>query len=794
MRFALAATICPLFALLFWAESSFAADTPVPTAVGPRIKGYIEYLASDDLGGRQTCTDGYRRAADWVASRFEEWGLKPAGVDGSWFQEVEIRDFEIKTGVPSLSVAGREFFLDDDDFSVGSVCTVGTTIDAEAVFVGYGISAPDAGLDEYDGIDVKGRVVVAFKGSPAGAPKARSFFGGSGGTEKEESKDKWQKESTDAAKTRTAYDKGAAAILLYNPDSESEDGRSSWSRRRSREKEVEPERDFLRFSIEQRVFRSIMKEGDQESSRGLARRMDQVRRDIQAGKPRSRATGVALRLEGYESTIKHDEKNGNNKARNVLARIEGTDPDLKNQYVIIGAHLDHVGARNGYIYNGADDNASGAAVVMEVGRVLAESGFQPKRTVIIACWCGEEMGLLGSRHFTENPCGGVEMDRVVAYFNADMVGSGEKIGAPGALNFPEIWEVIQRDQDPEIMKIVEARTGGPGGSDHSGFITEGIEALALMTSGGVGHPDYHQPEDDAAKMDPEILGKTAQFMTQAVRNLASETEVNLLIENRRQVYESTRIQFELFNPALEGSLWRVQKLEAKNAAELEAKIVEEALTLLDDRRAGKEPPEGSTTPSPSVATGIDDLSLFQGDLKMLERASRFYGFGRLDIKGDDGVWIKEGKLTDAGREALKAIEEKGLVIHLISPKEELLQGFLSAAAKPFLVTGEFEITEAMSDRVVEKGVVLGVHLDPKDVAGFLDRLTRLKDRIGKRELLVAWVTAKEGLEDARRPFYLGLLEKGWAPREINGTRRQWGGITGGNMQGIGAKQARRRRG
>jgi Zn-dependent M28 family amino/carboxypeptidase len=118
---------------------------------------------------------------------------------------------------------------------------------------------------------------------------------------------------------------------------------------------------------------------------------------------------------------------------------------------------------------------------MEVARVLGQAQYKPKRTIVFAAWSGEEMGLLGSNHFGSNPPAGIKMDQVVANFNCDMVGLGDAIGAPGALNFPEIWgKVIKRNQDPDVIAVVKPSTGGPGGSDHSTFIAKGIVSMDLM--------------------------------------------------------------------------------------------------------------------------------------------------------------------------------------------------------------------------------------------------------------------------------------------------------------------------
>jgi Zn-dependent M28 family amino/carboxypeptidase len=174
----------------------------------------------------------------------------------------------------------------------------------------------------------------------------------------------------------------------------------------------------------------------------------------------SAATGVTGALKGYDAATRYGEQYKNNFSRNVIARITGTDPALKAEYVITGGHLDHNGVTNGIVFNGADDNASGAATVMDVARALAVNQARPKRTLIFALWTGEEQGLIGSQYYSDHPTAGVSMDNTTAYFNMDMVGLGDRIGAPGALNFPSIFEVIMKDQEPEIAtRSTRARPG-----------------------------------------------------------------------------------------------------------------------------------------------------------------------------------------------------------------------------------------------------------------------------------------------------------------------------------------------
>ncbi|MBI4878800.1 MAG: M20/M25/M40 family metallo-hydrolase [Planctomycetes bacterium] len=768
-----------------------------PLASGTRMMEYAAALAADDMQGRKSGTEGYQRAAEWVAARFAEWGLVPAGEDGSYFQQVEVEGYEWHDGRPELSVAGRAFLLDDEDFALRAGSTPGVTVEAEVVFAGYGIAAPDKGLDEYAGLDAAGKIVLVLAGSPHDALETREWPARRGERREAQAEDEWREHATLRAKARAAYDKGAAALLVYDPAASAERGGRARRPWREEENAFAPERGFLCFSIAERVFRQILRTDPQESPRGFTRRLEESRREIEAKQARSRATGVLARLKGYDQTITYGKEQGNNRAPNVLARIPGVDPALQNEYVFVGAHLDHVGMSDGYVYNGADDNVSGVTVVLEVGRALKESGFQPLRTVILACWCGEELGLLGSNYYTSHPCDGVSMDRVVACFNPDMVGRGEKLAAEGALNFPSIWEVIQRGQDPELMKLVAPSEGGPGGSDHSGFIVQGIEALMLIGEGGADHPDYHQPEDDAARLDPQMLQRTAQFVTQGVMNLASETQEPLLLADRKRIYDALRVKISNFNPDLKDSAWERLTIDAANKEALREQILARAVEIIEappvepGAEAGERPARAAR-PEPAVARGIADLRVFEGDAQLLDKASRCFGFGRVDVRGDDGFLVREGRLTDAGRAALGVLEGRGIAVHLESPGAALLDDFLQAAQKPFLVTGKFDVDESRADLVVEKSVLLGVDFDPKQVEDFIARLEDLKERVGRRELLVAWLTSVEGLEDARKPLYLGLLGKGWASREICGTRRNWGGIAGGNMRAIGAEQPGRR--
>jgi hypothetical protein len=748
-----------------------------PTTIrvdGNVIKGYIEYMAADDKQGRQSMTPGYEKVAEWAAGKFKEWGLKPAGDNGTFLQEVPVEGGTTwTTGIPELVVDGRTFYLKDGDFRLDAGSTAGAQASGEIVFVGYGISAPAKGLDEYGGVDVKGRIVVAFKGSPKDVPAARGMFGATVSEPKDV--EPWAEESKDQAKIKTAYDKGAAAILLFAPEKLSPAPASGGAGQLVTQAQLmamlgvggaagEPltfARPFLVVSdVDVRVFRQLMYRDPQESPRGFTSRIDQWRRDIRDKKPHSLATGIKGSVKGYATVTVYGEKQKNNVSHNVVGKVEGTDPKLKSQVIVIGGHLDHVGMTNGVVFNGADDDASGAATTMEMARLFAANAatIKPKRTIYFALWCAEEFGLVGSAYWVKHPTDGVKIDNVVANFNNDMVGLGDRIGAPGGLNFPTIWEVIMRNQEPDVVKNLETSTAGPGGSDYAAFIEQGIEALALMTAGGIGHPDYHDAGDDTAKIDAEMLRKNGQFVLQGAINVANETTVNLLIPDRLHLYNGMRM-----------SLLNLDTVRSGGGAQM---------YIMTGPSSFQAAPQQGTR----FSIGLD-VAAFGGNLSMIDMAAKSLSVGRVQVAGvGDGTWFGSNGVTDRGKEALKAFETAGMVLQLVNPPARLLESMLDNAKKGFLVTGLTTVPDAaLSKRITEKNVVLSVEFDVAAPQAVVARLEELKKALGGSGNLVLTTQERTGttamgnvtptprqkaLDAAKQQLYLALIKNGWTKDEI----------------------------
>ncbi len=747
-----------------------------PTAIrvdGGIIKGYIAYMASDDKEGRKSLTPGYEKVAEWAAGKFKEWGLKPAGDNGTFLQDVPIENgFTWTTGIPELIVDGRAFYTKDADFTLGSMSVAGAQAAGEIVFVGYGISAPDKGLDEYAGVDVKGRIVIAFKGSPKDAPAARGMFGVTAAEPKQV--EPWADESKDQAKVKTAYDKGAAAILLFAPEKLSPAPASAPGQLMTQAQVMamvgaggqagEPlvfARPFLVVSdVNERVFRHLMFRDPQESARGFTSRIDQWRRDIRDKKPHSIATGVKGSVKGYATATAYSAKLKNNISHNVVGKVEGTDPKLKAQIIVIGGHLDHVGMTGGVVFNGADDDASGAATTMEMARLFAANAatIKPKRTLYFALWCGEELGLLGSEYWAGHPTDGVKIENVVANFNNDMVGLGDRIGAPGGLNFPTIWAVIMRNQEPDVVKDLETSTAGPGGSDYSAFIGQGIESLALMTAGGIGHPDYHDAGDDTEKIDADMLRRNGQFVLQGAINVANETATDLLIPDRLHLYNGMRMN--------------VLNLDTVRSAGTGAMYIMTG------------PNSFQPAPQQGPRFGISlDVTAFGGNLAMIDMAARLLSVGRVQIVGGgDGTWFGSSGVSDRGKEALKAFEGAGVVLQFVNPPARLLDSMLENAKKGFLVTGLTTAPDAaLAKKIADKNVVVTVEFDvtaPQAVAARLMELKKTLNGSGNLVLTTqerAAATAmgnaqqsprQKALDAAKQQVYLALVKDGWTKDEI----------------------------
>jgi len=474
------------------------SNCQIPQKVdGNDIKAIISIIASDKFMGRESGTKGCEMTEEYFAAEFKKLNLKPAGDPSDYFYSYTIPFYKME-GEPSLQIGSRTFYYGrNEDFRIENN-TEGGAMEGEVVFAGYGFYSPDNKRNDFEGLDLKGKIVLIRKGLP------NSYLG------------KYKVEATDSAKINFCYQQGAIGVLFFEAANGTNQNSSNYGSSLSKKN---PVNNFPVFRIDERVARYILvnNKTDLAEYNKLISNMETK----YVSKP-------TRKIAKMSATIISDNQR---KTRNVLAMIPGTDPKLKEEAIIIGGHMDHVGTNSdGSVNNGADDNASGAATVLGIAKALVKNKIKPKRTIIFACWTGEEKGLLGSEAWCEKPT--FNLSNVVVYFNLDMVGLGNgNLDMPGTAFAPEIYKFITQNTDSLTLKKINFRKGGLGGSDHNPFLLKGIPAWAGMSSGE--HPDYHQPADDADKIKPEILQFVGDFIYHCTEMIANSRENLISSETRK---------------------------------------------------------------------------------------------------------------------------------------------------------------------------------------------------------------------------------------------------------------------
>lgn len=494
---ALARRLAPLLPL---ALAACAGPDPAPSASAAawarpqaaRLAADVTWLAADAREGRRAGTAGERAAGDWLAARLAGIGLEPAGEEGSWFQPFSV-PLPARDGGGSRLVQGDEV-LDGPQALVPLFCSAGGKAQGPLIFAGYGIEDEALGWRDFGGAAeaARGAVVLVVRGAPAAAAQ------GDGERERE-----LAARGGLFTKVMAAKHHGAGAVLV--------------AQHPSRESEPLP-----RFDAGA---------GGRAGIPALLLSVAAAERLCPDFRARVAALDALTRHEGAPATLAPnvrvvaDVLRESGTARNVLARL----PGRTRRTVVVGAHYDHLGRGGpgsldrsalGQIHNGADDNASGVAVVLEVARSLA-AGPSPEGDVLFALWSGEELGLLGSEWWCEHPT--VPLDRVVGYVNLDMVGrAGDRrlvvLGAGCSPAFGAWLGPAGRAAD--LLLEVDASPYGVGGSDHQSFVRRKIPALHLFS--GI-HDDYHRPSDDAERFEAYGAQRVAALTLDLVqRMLAAE--------------------------------------------------------------------------------------------------------------------------------------------------------------------------------------------------------------------------------------------------------------------------------
>ncbi|HZF98502.1 MAG TPA: M28 family peptidase [Pseudoxanthomonas sp.] len=387
-----------------------------------RIEADVRYLASDELEGRQTGAPGYDLAAEHVAARYAEWGLEPAGDDGTYFHRVPLlratrgmegSRFEIERDGRTTVLEPGKHYLPGLNYR-----TATHSLRAQAVFVGHGVSAPDLDYDDFAGVDLKGRIAIVLSGAPSRFDNDRRAFYSNG-----------------IQKMRTLAEKGAIGVVMLN--SREHESRTPWERTAStaampgmrlRGEDgggVDSFPQIQATAVAAAAAASAIFAGSGRTAR-------QVFDAAEAGTLKPFELPGTLLLAG-STTIEPME------SRNVVARLPGSDPSLRGEHVVYSAHLDHLGVgpeENGDgIYNGALDNALGTSIMLEAARQLAAAPKAPRRSMVFVAVTAEEKGLLGAQWFATHPPAGV--DRMVTNINMDM----PVLLAPTRTWFRSAWSI-----------------------------------------------------------------------------------------------------------------------------------------------------------------------------------------------------------------------------------------------------------------------------------------------------------------------------------------------------------------
>jgi hypothetical protein len=452
---------------------SVLAQIAEPEITTKELEAHVYFLASDELEGRKPGTNGGMEAARYIRDQFISFGLKPIGENGFQYFNVTTG---ITKGVDNKLALNDSIFELNIDF-IPMPFSSDADVTAEVVFAGFGFEIDHDSLqwNDYKDIDAEGKWVLILRGDPE-PDKEESLFISS---------------SSDRDKALLARDNKAAGVLLVNGPQFGDKLLSGTFDR------VTADVGIPVINISQSVANIILK----NSGKNINDLEKEIIKNMQTA---SFTTGEVV--SGTTELIKNEVQ-----TQNVVAIIEGSDSTLKDEFIVIGAHYDHLGFGGEgsgsrtpdtmAIHNGADDNASGTAGIIELAEKLSNNKDQLKRSIVIMAFGAEEMGLLGSQFFTSNAL--VDLKDVKAMFNFDMIGrldttdAGVMVAGTGtAVEFESWLASYEEESDLAFNHSPE----GYGASDHASFYASNVPVLFFTTGA---HPDYHTPADDADKINYE---------------------------------------------------------------------------------------------------------------------------------------------------------------------------------------------------------------------------------------------------------------------------------------------------
>lgn len=475
-----------LFLLLFFAAGIFSvqAQTDIPgmdVIDGKAMLKTVQTLTAPEMEGRQPGSPGYERAVKFVVESFESLGLQQAGEDG--FVQHVPAEYVAITETPELFILDGQ--SDPKAYSIGSdfVCRGLTgfgNVTAPVVFCGYGISEPTAGYDDYAGIDVKGKIVLVFKQNPdwklAGLDLENKF---------------------NRYRANVAAAHGAVALLMVSTPL-AKDPQKPIGSLMDGDGHYDINMPQIHVSID--VAEDFLK-GSGINLKSLQAQIDSLKR------PHS------LALHSRAHIIIQGEYVAEKTSDNVVALLPGSDPELSKQYIVISAHLDHVGMQGaGLIFPGANDNASGSAAVLQLARAFVKSAVEPRRSVLFVLYTGEEQGLVGSDYFAQHLP--FPPEQITAAFNLDCIAYGDSIQVGGGKSNLVLWNIARTQDSLNARRMIKSTWGG-GGADLTALFNKGVPGLYFASRYSYTH--LHLPSDTPETLNPELYQEMVRLVYRVTR-------------------------------------------------------------------------------------------------------------------------------------------------------------------------------------------------------------------------------------------------------------------------------------
>jgi len=533
-------------------HSATTATVDLPADIGEASihasdkRRHVELLASDAFEGRNTLKPGYDKAAAYIANEFSRYGLAPMPGQKSLVVPYSLWSYGYEPGETSLRITtagGEESVALGKDAAPFRFSDDGA-LDNDIVFAGYGITAKEAHYDDYEGLDVKGKWVLIFRHAPGHLDPASPFFAGE--RKGQSGLPDLSGYSNFTRKALNAQDHGAKGMLLVSgpvTSKEPDDLRMPLdlmvprtpAETAVREAAIKKMREAREAAMAKRAGKSRGGNAKAENKTLLAfhisseiatalvastgKSLEALQLQLDAG---TKASAIHLQVRA-QAKVKTRKEPTTVSGKNVIGYLEGSDPALKSQFVVVGAHFDHLGILpidpskgQDIVYNGADDNASGTSGMLELAEAFASANVAPRRSMLFMAFSGEEEGLRGSRALVKQ--GDLDTSRVAFMLNLDMIGRNsndpvEFVGADYATNIRDITEAINKDMSVPLKF-------GPyaADSDHHAFFEKEVPVAFFFT--GL-HADYHRLSDHADKIDFRRMEKIVTLGFALTREVAN---------------------------------------------------------------------------------------------------------------------------------------------------------------------------------------------------------------------------------------------------------------------------------